>query len=140
MRKFNIALGVTLLAGIFTMAAQPEVWSAEEIRAREDYAKATSTEAGQDAVISFFARGYGDTEFAVSVFPADPVGCDGVLNTTQADIGATLWRLGFRSISCTNFDDLGYAQVFRYKLLKPLPPAPFKAAPRHDGRALEASL
>jgi hypothetical protein len=122
MRKFYIGLGAVLFTGIFAAAAQPS-FDLAGIKAREGYAKTTTMEAGPDAGVAFAVRGYGSTEWAVSVFPhPDQVECDSILSITQADIGAQLWALGFRSISCTTFDELGYANIFKYKLLAPLPP------------------
>ena len=136
MRRAKIVAGVAALLGVSAVFAHPAPWSTEEIKAREDYARNTTMEAGPDAGISFYARGYGDTEWAVSVFPADPVSCDEALSITQVDLGAKLWSLGFRSMSCMSFVESGFAQTFRYKLLKPLPPEPFK--PLHPWRRIEA--
>ena len=90
MRTAKIVAGVAALCGVSVAFGMPAPWSMEEIKAREDYARNTTMEAGPDAGISFYARGYGDTEWAVSVYPADPVSCDEVLSITQVDLGAKL--------------------------------------------------
>jgi hypothetical protein len=141
MRKFYIGLGAVLLTGIFVAAAAPG-FDVAGIKARQDYAAATTIEAGPDADISFGALGLGDTDWAISVFPKDQVGCDAVLDITQQDIGATLWAKGFRTMSCVKEDRYGWpVKGEGRKLTAPRPPAgEFKPLPRDTRREIEAII
>ena len=131
-------LSVTIVAGFLNAAIADARRDLPAIQARKDYATFVTEEAGPDAGIAFAALGTDATVWAISIFPDDHVTCDAAMDVTQADLGARLYLMGFRSVSCLNDDEYGWPiSGSKRWLVAPKPPvAPFK--PLHPWRRTEA--